>query len=320
MKTPYRLARSTQRGAALLLAMLIVTLVASLAAGMVWQQWRAIEVESAQRARSQASWLIEGTTDWARLILREDARGGGGKPNVDSPDESWGIPLRDVKLSDFLAADRNNTLESLGTDVSLSGQITDVQGRYNLHNLLAEEEAAFLAQLKVWQRLCQLLGVPADTATQVVQALRGSEGDAAGATGEALLPPSRLEQLSWLKIDAETLKKLRPHVVILPGPTTVNLNSSTAEVLAATTEGLDRGTAERILRARPPGGYENIDALQKQLPEKIKLNAQIVGVSSTYFEIDGELRYDQYVLRERSLVHRQGLEVQVVRRERLPPE
>ena len=67
---PYR---STQRGAALLLAMLIVTIVATLAAGMVWQQWRGIEVEIAERARAQAAWLIEGATDWARLILRTDA-------------------------------------------------------------------------------------------------------------------------------------------------------------------------------------------------------------------------------------------------------
>jgi general secretion pathway protein K len=41
----------TQRGAALLTAMIIVTLVATLAAAMVWQQWRAVQVEVAERAR-----------------------------------------------------------------------------------------------------------------------------------------------------------------------------------------------------------------------------------------------------------------------------
>ena len=44
-----------QRGAALLLAMLILTLVATLASGMVWQQWRAIQVESAERSRTQSA-------------------------------------------------------------------------------------------------------------------------------------------------------------------------------------------------------------------------------------------------------------------------
>ena len=42
--------RPTQRGAALLTAMIIVTLIASLAAGMVWQQYRAVQIEAADRA------------------------------------------------------------------------------------------------------------------------------------------------------------------------------------------------------------------------------------------------------------------------------
>ena len=40
-------ARRSQRGAALLLAMLILALVTTLAAGMLWQQWRAVQVEEA---------------------------------------------------------------------------------------------------------------------------------------------------------------------------------------------------------------------------------------------------------------------------------
>ncbi len=46
-----RLGRRSQAGAALLLAMIILTLVGTLAAGMVWHQHRAIEVEAAERAR-----------------------------------------------------------------------------------------------------------------------------------------------------------------------------------------------------------------------------------------------------------------------------
>ena len=63
-----------QRGAALLTAMVIVTLVATLASARVWQQWRAVQVEVAERARAQALWILNGAVDWARLILREDAR------------------------------------------------------------------------------------------------------------------------------------------------------------------------------------------------------------------------------------------------------
>ena len=44
-----------QRGAALLAAMLTVTLVATLAAAALWQQWRSVEVETSERAGVQAA-------------------------------------------------------------------------------------------------------------------------------------------------------------------------------------------------------------------------------------------------------------------------
>ncbi|MBC7602922.1 MAG: general secretion pathway protein GspK, partial [Ramlibacter sp.] len=65
-----------QSGAALLMAMLTVALVATFAAAALWQQWRSIEVETAERARVQSSWILTGAPDWARLVLREDLRSG----------------------------------------------------------------------------------------------------------------------------------------------------------------------------------------------------------------------------------------------------
>ncbi|MBC7941516.1 MAG: general secretion pathway protein GspK, partial [Chitinophagaceae bacterium] len=97
-----------QRGAALLTAMIIVTLVATLAAAMVWQQWRAVQVEAAERGRIQAQWILAGAVDWARLILREDARSNNTK-DIDHLGEPWATPLAEAKLSSFLAADRDNT-------------------------------------------------------------------------------------------------------------------------------------------------------------------------------------------------------------------
>ena len=47
-----RQTRTPQRGAALLLAMIIMALVATATAGMVWHQSRAIQIEAAERART----------------------------------------------------------------------------------------------------------------------------------------------------------------------------------------------------------------------------------------------------------------------------
>ena len=95
---------SRQRGAALLAAMLTVALVATLAAGALWQQWRTIEVESAERQRAQARWLLTGALDWARVILREDARASGANAGSDHLAEPWAVPLQEARLSSFLSA------------------------------------------------------------------------------------------------------------------------------------------------------------------------------------------------------------------------
>ncbi len=49
-----------QRGAAILLAMLIVALVAALSAGAVWQQWRNVSVQTAEYQRLQSGWILQG--------------------------------------------------------------------------------------------------------------------------------------------------------------------------------------------------------------------------------------------------------------------
>jgi hypothetical protein len=156
--------RRTQRGAALLVAMIILTLVSTLAAGMIWQQWRALQVESAERARSQAAWIVTGALDWGRLILREDRTA-----QVDHLGEVWATPLAEARLSTFLAVDREHTTAS-GPEAFLSGSIRDAQSRYNLRNLVVDgklvpEEAAVL------RKLCETAGVGADTAELIAAGL-----------------------------------------------------------------------------------------------------------------------------------------------------
>ena len=92
-----------QQGAALLMAMLTVALVATLAAAGLWLQWRSIEVEAAERQRAQAHWLLLGALDWARIILREDARTAG-ESGQDHLAEPWAVPLQEARLSTFVSS------------------------------------------------------------------------------------------------------------------------------------------------------------------------------------------------------------------------
>ncbi|MDM0068694.1 type II secretion system minor pseudopilin GspK [Variovorax sp. J31P207] len=156
--------RGRQFGAALLTAMLTVTLVATFAAAALWQQWRAAEVEAAERGRTQAAWVLVGALDWSRLILREDARAAGSSGvNADYLAEPWAIPLEEAKLTTFLAADKNiasDALEGL-PDAFLSGRIIDAQSKLNAFNLV-DAGKPVATSVAAFKKLFQLLGLPAE--------------------------------------------------------------------------------------------------------------------------------------------------------------
>jgi general secretion pathway protein K len=307
--------RPRQRGAALLLAMMILTLVATLASGMVWQQSRSIQVEAAERARVQSAWILNGALDWARLILREDARSGG----ADHLGEPWATPLAEARLSTFLAADRDNNAEG-GPEAFLSGSIVDAQARYNLRNLIDGEGKPVAAELKAFARLCDAAGLPSDTATRVTEGLRTAwappNADDAGAGAVA---PQRVDQLGWIGIDAATRARLEPYVVLLPARTPVNVNTAGREVLLAAIDGLDLATAERLLQVRQRQPFRNLDEVREQLPQNLKAEENRIDVKSRFFDIFGRLRLDDRALEEHSLVERRGdrgLNVVTITRER----
>ena len=302
-----------QRGAALLTALIIVTLVVTLAASMVWQQWRAVQVETAERARMQSSWILQGALDWARLILREDARSG--RPTALT--EPWATPLAEARLSTFLAADKNNNAEDDGPEAFLSGSISDAQARFNLANLVDAAGKLSQPDLEALERLCQTVGLATDVATRIATGLRDAQAAGSGGNGNAPLRPRTLAQLAWLGLDAATITALEPYATLLPTRTPVNANTAAREVLAAVIKGLDLATAERLVQLRQRDPFKTLQAVETQIPGLGPLNGQQVSVVSSYFEVRGRLRLDDRVLEQRSLVFRSGLDMQVLHREQV---
>ena len=303
MRAPKRPAR----GVALLIAMVLLTVVATLASGMIWQQWRAVQVETAERSRSQSYAILSGALDWSRLILREQ------RTNLVALTDPWANPLAEASLSTFLAADKDNNADA-GPEAFLSGQIADAQARYNLRNLLAQDGKLAEAEVATLRQLVQSAGAPAESADLIAAGLLAAT---LVSDGHAPLAPQRLADLAWLGLDRPLIEALRPYLTLLPTPTPINLNTASREVIAAVL-GIDAGSAERIARRPSTTAWNSLDTALQQLPtaQREKLAGR-VAITSSYFEITGQLRLEDRVVQERSLVLKRDRDVLVLQRERL---
>lgn len=307
-------AHSSQRGAALLAAMLTVALVATFAAGALWQQWKSIEVEGAERQRTQARWLLTGALDWARVILREDARAGDASAPTDHLAEPWAVPLQEARLSSFLSALPDGTGASvddnkLAQQVLLSGQISDLQGRLNVTNLLQGEQLD-AASVIAFQRLFDALGLPPAQLSLLTQGLM-----AAQRKNEASpLMPQRVSQLTWFGLTPQTLSTLSPHITLLPTRTPINVNTASIQVLYASVPGIGMSDAQRLVQQRERQHWATLDAFKKALGRSINLS-DAFSVNTKFFEVTGRLRMPQTVLQERSLVQREMQDLKVLWRE-----
>ncbi len=322
LQRPRSLAR--QRGAALLMAMVIVTLVATMASSMVWQQWRAAQVEGSERVRTQAGWVLVGALDWARLILKEDYKSA---QDVDHLGEPWAVPLAESRLSTFLAADTSNTAsdEDDSPEAFLSGKVEDAQAKFNLFRLVDGQGALVPEQVLAFRTLCESIGLAPTLAdgvaaayqrSRLVQVYAASQDPAVlaqlgGEAGrlQAPLVPWTVDQLLWLGLDALTVDRLRPYVTLLPEETRVNVNTASKEVIAAVVPNLDMGRAQRLVQARQRKPFKTaqdiLDVTGPMVPTTL-VPDPLSGLDfkSEFFEVSGRLRYDDNIIEQRHLVRR----------------
>lgn len=299
-------ATHVQRGAALLAAMITVTLVATLAAAALWRQWRGVEVEAAERARVQSAWLLTGALDWSRLILSgdysEDERK---RQMVDHLGEPWAVPLAEARLSTFLAAGESSS--DTHRDAFLSGEVTDLQSRLNVMNLAVGDANGRQEAYLRFQRLFELLNLRnaelallRDNLQRAADAMKAAAPDG----NDAPLLPRRFDQLAWLGLSPESLQVLRPYLTVLPlegsAATKVNVNTAPAPVLVAAL-GLNPADAQRLVGERERDFFKDLADARLQ-----RADTAWAGVNSSFFEVRGRLRLDDVALEEVSVVRRTG--------------
>ncbi len=316
-------------GSALLGALLTVALVAAFASQAYWQEWRSIANETSDRSRMEAGWLLNGTHDWARARLRDDAQR---SVAVDHAGETWAQPINNMPLATFLAgsgatdvlasADAGVTVPeaSLPAAFFLSQQLSDAQGKMNVLNLL-EGQAISSLWLQAFNKLFEVLKLPQEQLVtlsnnlRLVSAALSPAGVAGTASVGSVLLPQQATQLVWLGLAPATLDALQAHVTLLPSRTPVNLNTASIEVLQSMLPSFKRGDAERIVALRQSKPLQSVaDAgISDQMGERQ------YSVSSRFFELHTEIGLGSVSVAENALLQREGVNVRTLWRRRAVP-
>lgn len=274
--------RQTQLGAALLTAMLTVTLVATFAVAALWQQWRATEVESAERARMQSGWVLIGALDWSRLILREDSRANTGADYLAEP---WAIPLAEAKLASFLSADKNissDQLEGL-PDAFLSGRIIDAQSKLNVMNLVQGGKPV-PSSVEAFKKLFALLGLPeselATLTSNLQRALPAAAAVPTSNTGTVTDTTSSTGSTDTTSSSASAVATANTTTTITT-PVTTTTDTSTA----TTGPLMPQHTAQLVWLGLSPSTAAALEPYVTVLPTTTKLNLNTASAEAIYASV-----------------------------------
>lgn len=301
--------RADQRGAAIITALLVVTLAAMLVTALFYRENVSIRSVENRAAIAQVRWVERATIDWARVVIAADQRNAATN-KTDWLGEIWAQPIPETRLDETTTGGMAITEGS--RDAFMAGQVLDAQSRFNLNNLVdANTGLPHAGAFKAFTNLLGSLSLPQTLAQQIYQRIWQSQPQFVN--GEMIpairVPMMRLTDLLDLpNVTAEMVDILAPHVVILPGFTKVNLNTTTAEVAAAVLDA-DVGTAQRGVRNRETKPYETVDlAIDGFISGATKTPEMraLVDVKTTFFIVAGYIRYDRVESYSETLLYRSG--------------
>jgi general secretion pathway protein K len=293
--------RHSQRGAALIVAMLIAALAATVAISLAanQQQWFASVAQRRDQVQAQA--LAQAGVQWARQILFEDSRT---RPQIDDLGEPWALPLPATPIEDG----------------SIEGRIVDAQGFLNINNL-ASKDAPGTERIR-FERLFARLGLPVaalDAITDWIHAdgvtLPAGAEDAGYARQPspmlaAKAPIVRLAELALVRgMSPETVRALSPFVAALPTNTYTPLNVNTAPpaVLAAAVTGLPDAALAGMIADRTRKPYSSVVEFRNRLPQGASIEQeQAYDVKSSYFLVTVRARQGASQANARALLKRGG--------------
>ena len=292
-------AHPRQRGAALILAMLVAALAATVAVALAADQQRWLADVGNRRDQVQAQSLALAGVQWARQILADDARAG----TVDFLGEPWSYPLPPTPIADGF----------------IEGRIEDAQGRLNLNNAAQDGKAGDLERARLVQLFAakgvdsRMLDALADWIDEdSIARPNGAEDTWYAAQSRGVLaanaPLVRTAELASLRgARAETWAALASTVAALPPGTLVNINTASADVLAAVLPDLagEKLAAFIAERARKP--FTTMAELRERMPRDTSVpEGSSFAFGSSYFLVTVRSRQGDSLAQARALLKRDG--------------
>ena len=282
--------QAKQEGVAIITALLLTTLAIGVVTSLFWHQQVQVRSIENQRLQLQKQWILRGALDWARLILREDGK----FTSVDDLTEPWAVPLADTRLDSYVTPD------AMGADVAnalLSGSIQDAQACL----INPVDVAAFE---KLLGALHQDAGLAKAAAQQI--ALTQSHADSKPGTPRPIAFIQIDDLLSVPGYTPSVVAALRNHIIFLPRATPVNINTASAEVIAARLPQLSSSDVSSLVARRRTASFRDLHEVATYLPGTPDPDPALISVGTHYFLVNGHIAIQQAALQVQGLVERSG--------------
>jgi general secretion pathway protein K len=341
---------NNQRGAAIISALLVVALAAILVSGMLWRQQVQIRRIENQRLLSQAQWIGRGALDWTRLILRSEGDtsagitylgGLWGVPIAKTRLSDFLGQIGEVRAEQGQATYLSGSIEDAQAKFNLRNLVSspapgvmqlnmEQVGAYQrlLVSLGMNSQLAKTTALQVRSSLAQsatrfqtVTSAAGTTATPITAgggAIGGSFTDKPGIEdgddNSAVAPLQMTSVDSLLDIPGytpEMVARLRPFVTVLPTVSAVNMNTASAEVVAAIVPGMNLSAAQAFVARRQTVFFHNVSDVQLALRgagvQSMSIDPNQMDVNTSYFLIHGRVQHERAEVDRTTLVYRDAL-------------
>ena len=305
-------AGSRQHGVALITALLVVSLVTVIAVAMATRQHIDVRLTGNLVHGEQAYDYALAAESWARVILRRDES----QSKHDSLDEDWATALPPISVE--------------GGQVS--GKIEDLQGRFNINNLVKQDGKVSEADVAYFRRLLEILKLE-PTLTDALLDWIDADINVRfpdGAEDENYLSGSipyraanrPLVSISELRLvagfDQNAVRLLEPYVTALPARTLINVNTASPVVLLALNKDFTQSDVDALIAGRGETGYPTVQAFMGQDALAGRELDGSVDVKSQYFRVRTDVIVGQGQAHLESLLVRDKGKTRVLFRTRVP--